>query len=259
MNRIQQLFQSSQKNILSIYFTAGYPRLNDTIPILTELEKNGVDMVEIGMPFSDPLADGPVIQKSSQIALKNGMSLKVLMKQLEGFRRHINLPVLLMGYLNPVLAYGPDRFLKDAHERGIDGIILPDLPLEEYEAHYASSFHAQEISNIFLITPQTPKERIHHIDRCSDGFVYMVSSSATTGTTKKIFDDHRGYFEKVNAMQLKNQRLIGFGIHDNRSYKEACNYAAGAIVGTAFVQTLGKGEPISSTVEKMISNLRDIK
>jgi len=256
MNRLHTLFQKKQINILSVFFTAGYPKLNDTSFILKELEQNGVDLAEIGMPFSDPLADGPVIQHSSQVALQNGMSLKVLFRQLSGIRQHVSMPLILMGYLNPVLSYGIEKFLEDAHRLGIDGIILPDLPPEEYEEQYKSLFEKFSLSNIFLITPQTPDDRIRKIDGLSDSFIYMLSTSATTGTRKSGFDAHRNYFEHIRSMNLAHPLLIGFGIRSRETFEEACRYAAGAIVGTAFIEAISHDEDLSGQISNFVSSIR---
>ncbi|HQH40282.1 MAG TPA: tryptophan synthase subunit alpha [Bacteroidales bacterium] len=256
MNRLHTLFQKKQINILSVFFTAGYPKLNDTSFILKELEQNGVDLAEIGMPFSDPLADGPVIQHSSQVALQNGMSLKVLFRQLSGIRQHVSMPLILMGYLNPVLSYGIEKFLEDAHRLGIDGIILPDLPPEEYEEQYKSLFEKFSLSNIFLITPQTPDDRIRKIDGLSDSFIYMLSTSATTGTRKSGFDAHRNYFEHIRSMNLAHPLLIGFGIRSRETFEEACRYAAGAIVGTAFIEAISHDEDLSGQISNFVRSIR---
>jgi tryptophan synthase alpha chain len=256
MNRLHTLFQKKQNNILSVFFTAGYPRLNDTGTILKELEQNGVDLAEIGMPFSDPLADGPVIQHSSQVALQNGMSLKVLFRQLSESREQVSMPLILMGYLNPVLSYGIEKFLEDAHFLGIDGIILPDLPPEEYEEQYKPLFEKYALSNIFLITPQTPDERIRRIDSLSDSFIYMLSTSATTGTRKSGFDTHRNYFEHIRSLNLVHPLLIGFGIRSRETFEEACRYAAGAIVGTAFIEAIQQGENLPEQIRNFVSSIR---
>jgi tryptophan synthase alpha chain len=251
MNRIQQLLESKKEGILSVYFTAGYPELNDTIKVLNELETAGVDLVEIGMPFSDPLADGPVIQQSSHKALENGMSLKILFSQLKDIRQKVKMPLILMGYLNPVMQYGMEKFLSDAAAVGIDGLILPDLPLKEFEEQYQAMFDRYGIINIFLITPQTDEERIRQIDRLSKGFIYMVSTSATTGTSKKGTDNNREYFERVKKMQLQHPRLVGFGIHDRESFSAACKYASGAIIGTAFINALTSEIPVKRFVDSI--------
>ncbi len=248
-NRINQLLQQKNKNILSVYFTAGYPELNDTVPIIRELEKNGVDLIEIGMPFSDPVADGPVIQNSSYIALRNGMSIKKLFGQLKDIRQTVKIPLIMMGYLNPVIQFGIENFCQKCSEVGIDGLIIPDLPLNEYLSRYKPVFEAYHIHNILLITPQTSDERIRQIDAESSGFIYMVSSSSTTGIKQNVADYHTEYFERVNSLQLKNPRLIGFGISTAETFANACRYASGAIIGSAFVKALDK----SLTLEQSIS------
>jgi len=248
-NRINQLFQQKNKNILSVYFTAGYPELNDTVTIIRELEKNGVDLIEIGMPFSDPVADGPVIQNSSYTALKNGMSVKKLFGQLKDIRKTVKMPLIMMGYLNPVLQFGIENFCQKCSEVGIDGLIIPDLPLNEYLERYKPIFEAHNIHNILLITPQTSDERIRQIDAESSGFIYMVSTSSTTGMKKNVADYHTEYFERVNSLQLKNPRLIGFGISTAETFTNACKYAGGAIIGSAFVKALDN----KLTMEQRIS------
>ncbi len=245
-NRINQLFETKKENILSVYFTAGFPNLNDTVQIIQELEKNGVDLIEIGMPFSDPAADGPTIQHTSEVALKNGMSLKLLFEQLKEIRKSVNIPLILMGYFNPVLQFGVEEFCKKCNEVGIDGTILPDLPLDEFEENYKSVFTQNNLHNILLITPQTSEKRIRQIDEASEGFIYMVSSSATTGAGKKVEDFHTDYFENIQQMNLKNPRLIGFGISDNATFSNACKYANGAIIGSAFVKSFDENLPIES-------------
>ncbi|HAZ03316.1 MAG: tryptophan synthase subunit alpha [Bacteroidetes bacterium GWF2_42_66] len=237
-NRINQLFQEKDKNILSVYFTAGYPELNDTVTIIQELEKNGVNLIEIGMPFSDPVADGPVIQNSSLIALKNGMSVKKLFEQLQNIRKTVKIPLILMGYLNPVLQFGVENFCKKCQEVGIDGLIIPDLPLNEYLSEYKSLFEAHQLHNILLITPQTSDERILQIDAESSGFIYMVSSSSTTGMKQSVAKYQTEYFERVNRLGLKNPQLIGFGISNHETFQNTCKYAGGAIIGSAFVKAL---------------------
>lgn len=248
-NRINQLFEKKTENILSVYFTAGFPHLNDTVQIIQELEKNGVDLIEIGIPFSDPTADGPTIQHSSELALKNGMSLKLLFEQLKDIRKSVEIPLILMGYFNPVLQFGIERFCKKCKETGIDGTILPDLPLDEFEENYKEIFRRNNLHNILLITPQTSEKRIRKIDEASNGFIYMVSSSSTTGAGKKVEDFHQDYFERMKQMNLKNPRLIGFGISDSSTFRNACKYANGAIIGSAFVKSIDK----ELTLEKSIS------
>jgi tryptophan synthase alpha chain len=238
MNRINQLFQNKNKNILSIYYTAGYPNLDDTLTIARALEEAGADMLEIGFPYSDPVADGPVIQASSKQALDNGMDLKLLFEQLKDLRKYVNIPVLLMGYVNPLLQYGVENFCKACAEVGVDGLIVPDLPMVEYEEFYKDTFQQYGITNVFLITPQTAVERIHKIDELTNGFIYMVSSSATTGKNLSLSQVTEDYFSRVAALELKNPTMIGFGISDHPSFEKACQYASGAIIGTAFVKAL---------------------
>nr|WP_319511791.1 tryptophan synthase subunit alpha [uncultured Draconibacterium sp.] len=254
-NRINQLFERKKENILSVYFTAGFPNLNDTVEIIQQLEKNGVDLIEIGMPFSDPTADGPTIQRTSEIALKNGMSLKVLFEQLKTIRESVSIPLVLMGYLNPVYQYGVEKFCQKCNEIGIDGTILPDLPLDEFEAEYKTIFEQNNLHNILLITPQTSEARIRQIDDASEGFIYMVSSSSTTGAGKKVEDFHADYFERIQAMNLKNPRLIGFGISDNATFTNACKYASGAIIGSAFVSSFSKEVAIEDSVKQFVKNM----
>lgn len=251
-NRINNLFETKTENILSVYFTAGYPNLNDTVRIIQQLEKNGVDLIEIGMPFSDPTADGPTIQRSSETALKNGMSLKLLFEQLKDIRSTVKIPLILMGYINPVYQYGVEEFCEKCAETGIDGVILPDMPLNEYESFYKTFFENHNLHNILLITPQTAEQRIRQIDAASSGFIYMVSSSATTGAGKKVEDFHQEYFDRIKTMNLKNPRLIGFGISDRATFENACKNASGAIVGSAFVKALENNriEPAIKTFVK---------
>ena len=256
-NRINQLFETKKENILSIYFTAGFPRLNDTVEIIQQLEKNEADLVEIGIPFSDPTADGPTIQHSSEIALKNGMSLKLLFSQLKDIRKSVNIPLILMGYLNPVLQFGVEKFCTSCREAGIDGVILPDLPLEEYEEQFQQHFLKNNLHNILLITPQTPESRIRKIDESSDGFIYMVSSASTTGAGKKADDFNFGYFQRIQKMNLKNPRLIGFGISDHDTFSNACRYASGAIVGSAFVHALQQEKEPARAVHLFIKSIKN--
>ncbi|GAB4421691.1 MAG: tryptophan synthase subunit alpha [Bacteroidia bacterium] len=239
MNRIQQLFERKQTDILSVFFTAGYPRLDDTVPIIEALAQAGVDMIEIGMPYSDPIADGPVIQMSNTVALANGISLEHIFDQLADIRQRVDTPLVLMGYINPVMQYGVGRFVAQAAATGIDGVILPDLPMYEYRAFYQPLFEAAGLRNIFLITPQTSDARIREIDAVSEGFIYMVSTDSTTGRTGSFDEVQQAYFARVAAMGLRNPRLIGFGIHDHATYRAACDHAQGAIIGSAFIKALG--------------------
>src|ERR1051326_3930953 len=238
MNKIENLFAAKRQGVLSVYFTAGFPALDDTVPELENLVRAGVDMIEIGIPFSDPLADGPVIQRSSERALGNGMSLKKLFAQLKDYKTEI--PLLLMGYLNPVLQFGVENFCKEAQACGISGVIIPDLPMQEYLNEYKILFEKYGLANIFLVTPQTPGERIRFIDEHSTGFIYMVSSAATTGVKSGISDEQEKYFERVRNMKLKNPLMIGFGISDKKSFDKACSYANGAIIGSAFINALSE-------------------
>lgn len=256
-NRINQLLETKNENILSVYFTAGFPKLNDTIEIIQELEYNGVDLIEIGIPFSDPTADGPTIQHSSEVALKNGMNLKLLFEQLKEIRKTVKIPLILMGYINPVLQYGVEKFCRKCNETGIDGAILPDLPLDEFEQQYKKWFAENNLYNILLITPQTSEKRVRQIDDVSKGFIYMVSSSSTTGAGKKVEDFHQDYFERIQQMKLRNSRIIGFGISDHDTFSNACKYASGAIIGSAFVKSIDK--PDSALKDNISSFVKRIK
>ncbi len=258
INRINELFERKNRNILSVFFTAGYPQLNDTPTILGLLEQHGADMAEIGMPFSDPTADGPVIQHSSDIALKNGMSVEKLFSQLKDIRHRVKMPLILMGYFNPVLQFGVESFCKKCSEIGIDGVILPDLPLDEYNVRYRRYFEENNLHLILLVTPQTSGERIREIDRQSKGFIYMVSSSSTTGSDKKAEEFHTVYFKRIENMELKNPRLIGFGISDKAGFESACRYANGAIVGSAFIRALGQSKPLDEIVKEFIGSLKNL-
>ena len=239
MNRIQQKLQEDKK-LLSIYFTAGYPDLNDTVRIIKELEQNGVDMIEIGLPFSDPLADGPTIQASSTTALNNGMTTKLLFDQLKEIRKDVTIPLIIMGYFNPVFQYGVEAFCAKCKEVGIDGLILPDLPLAEYQEHYQTIFEKYGLVNVFLITPQTSDERIQQIDRASNCFIYMVSSASTTGAQSGFGNDKAAYFNRIAKMNLNNPQIVGFGISNSETFESAVKSTKGAIIGSAFIQTLKK-------------------
>jgi len=238
MNRLNQLFNTKKDNLLSIYYTAGYPELNTTVDIAEALEKAGVDFLEIGFPYSDPVADGQTIQHSSQRALDNGMTLNVLFEQLKDLRKRVTIPILLMGYVNPIVQFGVERFCKMAAAVGVDGVIVPDLPMYEYEKMYSRFFIDNDLSNIFLVTPQTSEERILKIDELSNSFIYLLSSSSITGGNLNISANIEDYYKRIKAMQLKNPAIIGFGISDNKSFNKACQFAAGAIVGSAFVKHL---------------------
>ena len=237
MSRIGEMFEKKNKNILNVYFTAGFPALNSTLPIMKSLQDAGADMIELGMPYSDPLADGPVIQSSSAIALANGMTIRGLFEQLKNFRQEIQVPVLLMGYMNPILQYGFENFCRDARKAGVDGLILPDLPMFEFEKEYGSLVKKYKLDFVFLVTPETEESRIRQLDQHSNGFLYAVSSSSTTGSQAALGSQEK-YFKKLQTMKLKNPVLIGFGIKDKSSFTKACSYASGAIIGTAFIRIL---------------------
>ena len=256
MNRIEKLFTDKKKNILSIYFTAGYPEINDTLTIIKELDKAGVDMIEIGMPFSDPVADGPVIQRSSEKALANGMSLNLLFKQLEKIRTVTDIPLILMGYINPFFRYGMMKFIEKCSETGIDGTIIPDLPVEEYLGSYASLYEKNNIFNIFLISPQTPVERIKYLDTISKGFLYMVSTSSTTGVKTGFDNSQTAYFQNVRDLNLKTPGLIGFGISDRSTFEQASAFFGGAIIGSAFIKALDEKGDLAENTKRFIRLLR---
>ncbi|WP_421807799.1 tryptophan synthase subunit alpha [Flagellimonas sp.] len=239
MNRIKQKLQEDKK-ILSIYFSAGYPKLDDTVKIIEDLEKNGVDLIEIGLPFSDPLADGPTIQESSTEALKNGMHTALLFEQLKDIRKTVSVPLIIMGYFNPVLQYGVEAFCAQCEKIGIDGLILPDLPLDVYKEEYEAIFKKHGLINVFLITPQTNEERIRAIDDASEGFIYMVSSASTTGAKQGFGSEQSDYFDRIAQMDLKNPQIVGFGISNAETFQQATQKAKGAIIGSAFIKHLTK-------------------
>lgn len=253
MNGINKLFSEKSRNILSVYFTAGYPLLDDTVRIISILEKHGVDLVEIGIPFSDPVADGPVIQESNLIALKNGMNLQLLFEQLRGIKEKVKIPLVMMGYFNPIYQMGMEKFLLKCYDTGIDGVIIPDLPVEEYLVNYRDIFRKYNIHFICLITPQTPEERVRFIDSVSEGFIYMVSTSSTTGARKSFDEKQVEYFHRIHSMDLKNPVIAGFGISNKNTYDTACKYANGVIIGSAFIKALG----ISGNLEERIGKILD--
>ncbi len=257
MNRIDKLFGEKKNNILSIYFTAGYPALNDTLRIVRSLDTHGADMIEIGIPFSDPVADGPVIQASSQKAIEKGMTIEILFNQLEKLREITQIPVILMGYYNPVYRYGMDNFLKDCKRVGIDGLILPDLPLEIYQKDFKASFDQSDIKNVLLLTPQTPIDRIHQIDETSGGFIYMVSSYATTGVKGEFSEAQIDYFSRIKSMNLRNPLMVGFGISDARGFNTVCQYASGGIIGSAFIRALNENGKMDDKVKNFIQSIMD--
>ena len=237
MNRLNELFQRKQKNILNVYCTAGYPRLPDTLPIMRAVQAAGADIIELGMPYSDPLADGPVIQQSSSTALANGMTIATLFEQLKDFRKQVQIPVILMGYMNPVLQFGFEKFCRQAADLPVDGLILPDLPEREFETVYGPILQRYGLNFTFLVTPETSEERVRRLDALSSGFLYAVSSSSTTGSSKNM-QNVTAYLERLQSYQLKNPILVGFGIHDKASFNAACENANGAIIGTAFIKAL---------------------
>jgi tryptophan synthase alpha chain len=258
MNRIDQAFDSKKKNLLNVYFTAGYPKLEDTMRIAQALENAGTDILEIGIPFSDPVADGPTIQESSTQAIENGMTLEILFEQLKDMRKHISIPVLMMGYINPIIQFGIERFCEHCATVGIDGLILPDLPMSEYEELYKPVFEKNGIYNVFLITPQTSEERIQKIDSLSNGFIYMVAASSITGAKSDITTVQIDYFNRVNDMGLKNRRMIGFGISNNATFSQACQYADGAIVGSAFIKLLSQ-DASNASIDGFIKSIKSTK
>lgn len=258
MNRIDQLFADKQQDILNIYFTAGYPALHDTGRIIPALAKAGADLIELGMPYSDPLADGPTIQQSGQQALKNGMTLPLLFGQVKAIREKTEIPLILMGYFNQVMQYGEQRFIDKCVEVGIDGLILPDLPLYEYEQYYREMLEKAGLGISFLITPQTSQERIRKVDELSRGFIYMVANSSITGAQGEISEKQLAYFERVNRLQLNNPRLIGFGISSHETFRTACRYANGAIIGSAFIRALAGAKDVEKAAAEFVRSIRGI-
>ena len=256
MNKIDRLFKEKGKDVFSVYFTSGFPKLNDTNTIINELVNSGVDMVEIGIPFSDPLADGPTIQSSGEVALENGMTLKLLFEQLsKNDLKSSKSAMVLMGYLNPVMQYGIENFCKDAASLGVDGVILPDLPMQEYLDEYKPIFEKYNLKNIFLITPQTSDERIRLIDSLSNSFIYMVSSASTTGAKTGIVKEQEVYFKRISNMKLKNPTVIGFGISDNQSFKKACEFANGVIIGSAFINAIKASVDLENDISSFVKRI----
>jgi tryptophan synthase alpha chain len=254
MSRIASLFKRKNEKVLNIYCTAGYPQLDSTVKIMKALQDNGADIIELGMPYSDPLADGPVIQASSTIAITNGMTIKNLFEQLKSFRNEIHVPVILMGYMNPVLQYGFEKFCADAAAVGIDGLILPDLPEYEFETEYGTIIKKYGLDFIFLVTPETSEERIKKLDELSTGFLYAVSSSSTTGSNKNMADVNN-YLQKLKNLQLRNSILVGFGIKDKQTFEAACRYANGAIIGSAFVKALEGSKNEEHSVKQFLKSV----
>ncbi len=256
-NRLTQLFKTKSTNILSVYFTAGFPKLNDTYLVASALQKSGADIIEIGIPFSDPIADGPIIQQSNKVALDNGMHVSLLLVQVRELRKQITLPIVLMGYLNPVYQYGVEKFFKDAKEAGADGVILPDMPLYEFEENYFTLTQELQLSVVFLITPTTSEERRKKIDQLSSGFVYAVSASSTTGVKEGFSTEQIKYFEELKNKNFNNPVLMGFGISSKHTFNIVCNYSAGAIIGSAFIKMLEQAKDIESDIDKFIRNIKE--
>ncbi|MFN6374893.1 MAG: tryptophan synthase subunit alpha [Chitinophagia bacterium] len=254
MGRLSELFSKKNKNVLNVYFTAGFPERHSTIPIMEALQSSGVDLVELGMPYSDPLADGPVIQESSLVALSKGMTIAGLFSELYNFREKIRIPVILMGYMNPVLQYGFEKFCKDAAAAGIDGLILPDLPAFEFEAHYGAIIQQYGLDFIFLVTPETSEERVRKLDALSSGFLYAVSSSSTTGKDKD-FTEVTNYLDRLSGYDLKNPILVGFGIKDRESFLSVSPHASGAIIGSAFIKALASADDPLEETQSFVSKI----
>lgn len=255
-NRIEQLFEDKKEGILSVYFSAGFPKLKDTSRIVKSLEDAGADIIEVGIPFSDPVADGPTIQESNKIALDNGISLKLIFEQLADIRESVTIPIIMMGYINPVLQYGLEAFCQKCAEVGVDGLILPDLPMQEYLDEYQSTFEAYGLINIFLITPHTTESRIREIDANSKGFIYMVSSASTTGAKVGISEEQEKYFGRIQSMALQNPTLIGFGISNHETFTRACQHSAGAIIGSAFIKVLKNAKDLNQDINTFIKEVK---
>ncbi len=256
MNELINAFEDRSEKLLSIYFSAGYPQLEDTQRIMIALQKGGADMIEVGIPFSDPVADGPTIQDSNKIALDNGITLKKILEQVEEVKDKIQIPVILMGYLNPVYQYGMEKFCQDCQKASVSGLIIPDLPVQEYQNEYESLFEKHHLANIFLITPQTSEERIREIDRISKSFIYMVSSASTTGARKGLSRDQVDYFKRVGGMNLKSPLMIGFGISDHQNFIQATKYANGAIIGSAFIKVLKNSHNLEKDINKYVRSVK---
>lgn len=254
MSRIAELFKKKNKQVLNVYCTAGYPELESTLPVIKALEQNGADLVELGMPYSDPLADGPVIQQSSTIALQNGMTIKKLFEQLKELRPQVKLPVILMGYMNPVLQYGFEKFCADAAAVGIDGLILPDLPEYEFLSEYGIIIRKYGLDFIFLVTPETSIERVQRLDSLSSGFLYAVSSSSTTGSDKSAVNI-TDYLEQLKQLNLRNPVLVGFGIKDRQTFQMASGHANGAIIGTAYIKAIGESKDVKATTREFLQSI----
>jgi len=255
-NRIQQLFDKKSSDVLNVYFTAGYPALEDTVEVACTLADSGVDLIELGMPYSDPLADGQTIQQSSQQALANGMSLEKLISQVQEIRKHTEVPMVAMGYFNQMMQYGEEKFLKDLSEAGIDGFIIPDMPMYVYEEQYQELFEKYNMTMSFLVTPETSDQRIKKADELSSGFVYVVSKSSITGSADQISDKQRAYFNHIQSLGLKSPKLIGFGIHNKTTYDVACDYSHGAIIGSAFIRALNGAGSLKEKIVMFLGKVR---
>ncbi len=255
MNRINQLFSTKRKEILSIYFCAGYPTLEGTVDVIETLERRGVDLIEIGIPFSDPMADGPVIQEAGATALRNGMTLRLLFSQLKEIRSSVHIPLILMGYLNPIMQYGFEAFCQSCQACGVDGMIIPDLPFKEYMESYKPVADRYGLRIIMLITPETSDERIRFIDEHTDGFIYMVSSASVTGAQKDFDAQKQAYFERIERMNLANPRMVGFGISNRQTYQSACAHASGAIIGSRFVALLNEERDADKAIGRLLSDI----
>lgn len=254
MTRIEELFKRKQHKVLNVYCTAGFPKLDSTLEVMQALQSNGADLIELGMPYSDPLADGEVIQQSGAVALQNGMTISILFEQLQAMRATIDVPVILMGYMNPVIQYGFENFCAKAAEVGIDGLILPDLPMYEFENEYRAIIKKYNLNLIFLVTPETKEDRLRKIDELSSGFLYAVSSSSTTGNNKDI-SEQEGYFQKLQSMNLKNPILVGFGIKDRQTFDAATKYTRGAIIGSAYIKALGNGHDVATSTRDFLKTV----
>lgn len=256
-NRIKDLFKTKKKNILSVFYTAGFPALDSTVIIAETLAKAGADIIEIGIPYSDPIADGPTIQESNKIALDNGIKLSLIIEHVKSIRKSVNIPIILMGYVNPVMQYGVEKFANDASAAGVDGVILPDLPMDAYLDEYKKLFDSVNLSNTFLISPTTSEERIRKIDAVTDGFIYAVSASSITGAKRTFVAEQLAYFKKLQGMKLKNPYLIGFGISNNETFTTASTYSAGAIVGSAFINVLKDSKNVVNDITAFVTSLKN--
>jgi tryptophan synthase alpha chain len=257
MNRIDKLFKQKKSGILSVFYTAGFPTLNSTALVAEELEKSGADMIEIGIPFSDPIADGPTIQQSNKVALDNGMTVKLLLEQVSEIRKKVAIPIILMGYLNPVMQYGIEKFCKEAAASGVDGLILPDMPLDEYVQKHQAMMRKLNLHLTFLISPTTSEERIRKVDAASSGFVYAVSSSSTTGAKTDFTEEQKVYFNKLQSLKLSNPILIGFGISNAQTFSTASSFSSGAIIGSAFITLLKDSNDLKIDIKQFIASIRN--